>query len=917
MTSLVLEPGTVVPLGVLIDRVWGPALPSDATGALATYASRLRRLIAAACAEHSDAVVIHHLAGGYRLDCDPEAIDLHRARRLVRLGRQADSDELALAYLSQALDLTADLPLSGLTGSWATHVRDQLVRERLDIALERFDIELRLGRCTEIVPELLDLAAQHPLAEHVLSALMRALCAAGRPAEALDHYAQLRGRLAEELGCEPAPQLQDLFRGILRQAPELFATTTVEAAQALVPAVASPRGAWPVPAQLPIDARGFAGRHRELEQLTQLAESAAGPGLVAITGMAGIGKSALAVHWAHRIPDRFPDGQLYVNLRGFDPAGRPVEPAAAVRGFLDALGLQPGRVPADAEAQYALYRSLLAGRRMLVLLDNASDAEQVRPLLPGAGGAMVLITSRNRLTPLVATEGAHPLSLDLLSTEDSRKLLAARLGAARVAAEPDAVDTIIGDCARLPLALAIAAARAAQSDGLPLAALAADIHDTGRRLDTLDGGDPASQVRAVLSWSYATLSPPAARLFRLLGHHPGPDISAAATSSLAGCPPGQAVPLLIELTRASLIAEHTPGRFLWHDLLRAYATELAAQDPEPERRAALIRLLDHYTHTADTAARLLYPQRSAPSIAQPQSGISPEGLADPGQALTWFTAEHAVLMAAVDHAVANGFDFHVWQLAWALDDFLDRRGHWHDKVAVQQAAVAAAGRLADPSAQARAHRLLAVSHTRLGRFDDADAHLQHALDLTTQTGDLTGQAATHHHHAMLRDRQGRYSEGLDHARQALELYSAAGSQRGQALGLNAVGWAHARLGDHQQALIDCKQALALHEALGEHYGQASTWDSLGYAYDHLGQHSEAVTCYDHALELYVSLGHRHGEADTLSRLGDSHYSAGNPRGAQTAWQQALTVFDELEHPNADQLRTKLATLDRPPNAHLR
>jgi tetratricopeptide (TPR) repeat protein len=586
-----------------------------------------------------------------------------------------------------------------------------------------------------------------------------------------------------------------------------------------------------------------------------------------------------------------------------------VEPAAAVRGFLDALGVAPGRVPADAQAQYALYRSVLARRRMLILLDNARDAEQVRPLLPGTGGVLVLVTSRNRLTPLVATEGARPLSLDLLSTEEARKLLATRLGTARVAAEPEAVTTIIEDCARLPLALAIAAARAAQSAGLPLAALAAELHDAGRRLDTLDAGDPASQVRAVLSWSYTALSRPAARLFRLLGHHPGPDISAAAAASLAGCPPAQASPLLTELTRASLIAEHMPGRYLWHDLLRAYATELAAQEPEPEQHNALTRLLEHYTHTADRAAQLLYPHRGSLALAPPPPGTSPEHLADSGQALAWFTAEQAVLLASVNHADSAGFDTHTWQLAWTLDDFLDRRGRWHDKAAIQRAAVAAAGRVQDPLVQARAHRHLAVAYTRLGSFDSAYTHLHHALDLTTRAGDLAGQAATHHNLGLLWERQGRYREALHHSQYALDLYGAAGDRRGRALGLNAVGWCHARLGEHEQALAYCQQALTLHRVLRDRYAQASTLDSLGYAHHHLGQHAQAIACYQRAFELYVDLGHRQGEADTLTRLGDTHYTAGDPRGAQAVWQQALAVLDELDHPHAEKLRIKLAALE--------
>ncbi|WP_162907924.1 tetratricopeptide repeat protein [Allorhizocola rhizosphaerae] len=523
-----------------------------------------------------------------------------------------------------------------------------------------------------------------------------------------------------------------------------------------------------------------------------------------------------------------------MNLRGFDPAGRPVEPAAAVRGFPDALGVQPERIPAVAEAQYALYRSMLADRRVLVLLDNARDAEQVRPLLPGSAGALVLITSRDRLTPLVATEGARPLGLDTLSTMDGRELLARRLDAGRVAAEPEAVDAIIEGCARLPLALAIAAARAAQS-GLPLAALAADLHDTGRRLDTLDAGDPASQVRAVLSWSYTTPSPPGARLFRLLGLHPGPDISVAAAASFAGCPPARVRPLLAELTRASLITEHLPGRYTWHDLLRAYATELAAQDPEPERRTALTRLLDHYLHTAYTAAWRLAPTREPFTIAPPAPGTTPEHPADYQQALAWFTAEHAVLLAAVDHAA--GFGTYTWQLAWTLADILDRQGHWHDHAAVQQAAVAAAGQLNDPPTRARAHRNLSIAYGRLGNFDAAHIHLGHALDLTTRAGDLTGQANTHPGPRSVVWRRGRHFEALHHARQALDLFRAAGHRQGTASALNAVGWYHGLLGDHHQAITACQQALALLQELGDRLGQAATWDSLGYAHRQLDSYN--------------------------------------------------------------------------------
>jgi tetratricopeptide (TPR) repeat protein len=670
-----------------------------------------------------------------------------------------------------------------------------------------------------------------------------------------------------------------------------------------------------VPRQLPAAAAYFAGRATELDTLTGLLDTAAGSGgtvvISAIDGTAGIGKTALAVCWAHRVTDRFPDGQLFVNLRGFDPTGSPVTAADAIRGFLDAFAVPVERIPASLDAQAALYRSLVAGKQMLVVLDNARDSDQLRPLLPGAATCLVLVTSRNQLTSLVAADGAHPLTLDLLSPGEARDLLTRRLGPARVSAEPPAIDEIIARCARLPLALVIVTARAATHPTFPLSLLASELADAGARLTALDAGDPVTNVRAVFSWSYHTLTPDTARLFRLLGLHPGPDISAPAAASLAALPVSQVRALLAELTRAHLLAEPTPGRYTFHDLLRAYAAEQAHTiDPDEQRHTATHRLLDHYLHTAYTAERLLYPARDPITLTPPQLGTTPEYPADHQQALEWFTAEHPVLLAAVNHATTTGFDTHTWQLAWTLDNFLNLRGHWHDQVATQHAAVAAAYRLADPTAQARAHRNLALTCLRLGRFDDAHTQLRHALDLYAQADDRVGQAHTHLGLAQLGEQRGRPAESLDHARQALDLYRAASHRHGQADALNAVGWFQVLLGDHQQALTYCQQALTLHQELDDREGQANTWDSLGYAHHHLGHHTQAIACYQHALTLSRDLGDRYAEADVLTHLGDTHHAAGNPDAARDAWQQALTILDQLDHPDADAVRVKLRDLDQ-------
>jgi tetratricopeptide (TPR) repeat protein len=675
-------------------------------------------------------------------------------------------------------------------------------------------------------------------------------------------------------------------------------------------------GALTVPRQLPAAVAHFAGREEELAALTGLLRDRAHTGgtvvISAIGGTAGVGKTALAVYWAHQVADRFPDGQLYVNLRGFDPAGTALEPAEAVRRFLDALAVPTERIPADPDAGAALYRSQLAGRRMLIVLDNARDTAQVRPLLPGAPTCLVLVTSRNQLSGLIAADGAHPITLDPLSATEARELLVRRLGADRVAAELVAVEETIARCARLPLALAIVAARAATDRLIPLGALAGELRNTHDRLNTLaTADDPHTNMRAVLSWSYHALTPAAARLFRLLGLHPGPDISTAAAASLAAVSLPQVRALLAELIRANMLVEPTPGRYSFHDLLRAYATEQTHRlDADAQRRHATHRMLDHYLHTAHAADVLLEPNRDPITLSLVQPGVTPESFADHQHARDWYTAEHAVLLAAVDHATGAGFDTHTWRLAWTLANYLDRQGRWHDEVSTQHAALAAAFRLADPIVQARAHRTLARAYTKLGLLDDAHAQLRNALDLYRRAGDPAGQAHTHHNLALVCERQARHRQALDHARQALDLSRAAGHQDAHAIALNQVGWYHAQLGDHQQALAYCQQALPLLQELNDRDGQAATWDSLGYAHHHLGHHTQAITCYQHALDLYGNLGDRYNEAVTVTHLGDTHHTAGDIEAARDAWRRAMAILDQLDHPDAETVRAKLHDLDR-------
>jgi DNA-binding winged helix-turn-helix (wHTH) protein/tetratricopeptide (TPR) repeat protein len=687
------------------------------------------------------------------------------------------------------------------------------------------------------------------------------------------------------------------------------------------PRPAPVQAAGPVPAQLPLAVRVFTGREQELARLEAVLAGtgdggSAGPAAViisALSGTAGVGKTALAVHWAHRIAHRYPDGQLYVNLRGFDPSGAVLDPAEAIRGFLAAFRVPAERIPSGLAEQAALYRSVLAGKRALVVLDNARDAEQVRPLLPGSPGCLALVTSRMRLTPLVAVEGAHPVALDLLTEQEARDLLGRRLGADRVDSEPEAVDELIHRCARLPLALAITAARVVTNPDRPLAALAAELSDAGAALNALDGGDASTDVRAVLSWSYRALSPTAARLLRLLALPSGPDVGAAAAAILLGVDRGEAQRLVGELTGAHLLTEHMPGRYVFHDLLRAYAAELAqATDSAAERRAALRRLLDHHLQTGHRAALLLHPQFSRIRLPPADPAVTPEPLADGRQAAAWFAAELPCLLASVRDAARAGEATHAWQLNWVLAGYLERHGHWPDLCAAASAALDATSAAGDRTGQAHAHRDLARVCSRLGRHDQALDHVTAALTLFEQVGDEAGRAHTYLTFGQLLERRGRRAEALEHSLRALQLFRIARHPPGEAYTLNAVGWQHALLGDFRRALEYCGQGLRQLQRVGDRSGEADTWDSLGFAHHGLGDYPRAIECYRRALELFEANTDRYSEGSALDRLGDSHQAAGDLTAARDAWQRALTVLDALGHPDAESPRAKLRSFSHQP-----
>ena len=670
-----------------------------------------------------------------------------------------------------------------------------------------------------------------------------------------------------------------------------------------------------VPRQLLAPVRQFVGRDGELAALSGLldqADTEAATMLIsAIGGTAGVGKTALAIRWAYQVADRFPDGQLYVNLRGYDP-GQAMPAADALAGFLRALGVPGQDVPAGVEERAARFRSLLAGRRMLVVLDNAGQVEQVRPLLPGSPGCVTVVTSRDALPGLVAREGAIRVELDLLPMPEAVGLLRALIGA-RVDAEPEAAAELAAQCARLPLGLRVAAELAAARPAASLAALAGELAGQ-QRLDLLDaGGDPRTGVRSVFSWSYRHLDAETARVFRLLGLHPGPETTVPAAASLAGITPPQARQAMRNLTEAYLVTEHTPGRYSLHDLLRAYAAEQAAeQEPQAERRAALQRMLDHYLQTAGTAALLLNPSREPVTLSPPRPGVIPEHLDGDQQALAWCEAEFDVLLGAARLAAETRSGACAWQLPWTMADFLDRRGHWHEWAVMQRTALTAAARLGDTAGQALARRLLAHACVRLARYDEAGTHLTECLKLYRQLGDHSGEGRIHQSLGAVAERQGRHADALRHAVQALALHEATGDLAIQATALNNVGWCHGRLGAYQQAQTFCRQALALRLQLADRLGEAHTWDSLGYIEYQLGNLTDAADCHHRALDIFRDLGDRYEEAQMLTHLGEVHSTAGDLLEAARVWQQALVILQDLQHPDAAQIRARLHQPGHPP-----
>ncbi|MEV0893983.1 BTAD domain-containing putative transcriptional regulator [Promicromonospora sp. NPDC050262] len=857
LAVLALDVGRPVPTERIAAAVWGKDRPADTRKAIQVLVTRLRAALGA------DAV--RTTPGGYQLDVPPQAVDLSRFESALTESRASADPAEEYRLLREALTHWRGSPFETVDSDLLVTVdRPRLVQPALAAVERCADLALAgtpdpgtpdpsdadLG---ELAAALRELVAVHPLRESLWVRLMKVLDHTGRRADALAAYQDLYRVLRDELGTSPAEDARAAHRRLLTpEQPE-------QPAQ---------------PAMLPPPESTFRGRSGALTALDALLDSA--PRIAVVDGPGGIGKTATVLHWAHRASGRFPGGTLYVNLRGYFPTNTPVAPAVAVRQFLDALGVPPARIPDDADAQAALYRSVLADRRVLVVLDNARDVEQVRPLLPGGRRCVVVVTSRNRLGGLVAVEGAARLALGTLTPAEAEDVLAARLGTARLAAEPEAARALLALCGGLPLAHVIVAERAAARPGAPLAGLVRELHQS--RIAALSAGRDQA-ARSVFSWSYRALGADAATVFRLLGLHPGPHLTIPGVASLGALPRDRARAAVVELERASLLIELAPGLFTMHELLMDYATELVAQDPPEQSGAATVRMLEHYLGVAHQAEEALAPTEDRHTVGPPSHGVlgsPPPSGHDAGVAL--LDREAPVLVAMVRRAAATGNHEHTWRIARCLRPYLWGRGQVPTLLESERLALAALERLGRVPEQVGSRRWIAHALMRLGRADDAwrtieptlpptERRVEHHVDDDAARAWLLSTAA-----AVLAE-LGRPDEALDHAERALDLFRGSGDRVGEGRTESAVGLYLRRLGKLDDALAASQHACTTLTEAGDVWIRGYTRELVGDIQLDLGDPGAAAATYRACAEDLRALGRTDELAGILAKLGAARDAA--------------------------------------------
>jgi DNA-binding SARP family transcriptional activator/tetratricopeptide (TPR) repeat protein len=879
LALLLLNAGRWVAVDRIVAVLWADEPPRGALKTLTVYVSRLRQTLSAAGAPQ----LLERRGDSYRVAVPPLTVDCHRFDALVReaaalpdpIGRAAKFDEALRLWNGP---MFADAPaLRALGETWEQRRREAL-RQRLSADVDA-------GRAPDVIGELAEAAEAEPFDEELAILLMRTLASLGRRNDALDAFTRLRRHLRDELGLDPGPAVARLQEQILRGE----SGTPPTAAR---PAVAR---------QLPPQPTFFAGRHDDLAVLEDLMKRADGSRVICIAGVAGVGKTTLAVHLAYRVRDAYPDGQLYLDLRGFSPAGA-LDTDDALRTLLLGLGVTPQLIPVDREARLGLYRSLLSRRRVLVVLDNAGSADQVRPLLPPGEESAALVTSRSRLNGLVVTHGSQPVELALLDERDARDILIARLGRHRVDAEPVAVAAILARCAGLPLALAVVGAYAVTRERLSLADIVSQL---GRSLSVAADADPATDLHSVFSWSYKHLSEPAALVFRRMGVIPDGQLSPPAAAALAMIRPEHTRAVLSELVNAGLVTEIAPDRFSAHDLLSAYAAELAEVHDRPEDLdAARLRLYEYYHATAWQARLLLYPDPTTDIETIPAAGIE---FHNEDEARNWYGAERTNFVRAVTDAADRGWNDLALGLLRAVVFYLDRTGHPQDCVQILERCLPVAAGHGTEDHSAFIHRCLGFLYIAVDRESDAEAHLHRSIELHQRIGDERGLANTMIGFGHLHNRRGDYAALRTTAQAAYEIYQKAGATDWAAGALNTIAWAHVNLGELETAMDRCRQALQLLESAGasDTTHAAGAWDTYGVALHRSGQCRAARDVFLRAIEIFRRRSPATRLAIVLDHLGDCESGLGDELAARSAYQEALDLVTAIEPKLAGQLRAKL------------
>jgi DNA-binding SARP family transcriptional activator len=928
LAALLLHPGQAVSTERLITWIWGEEPPAKATNLVSIYVLRLRKFIG-----DPDGQVLVTRSPGYLLRLAPGDLDAALFTELVSQGRKAlaaAAPERASALLTEALGLwrgqpLADVPQSALVEAEA----DRLAESRVEAEVLRIKAELACGRAASIVAGLRRMIADHPMHEELWALLMRALNASGRQAEALETYEDARRSIAAELGVDPGAELQKLYRQILEADAHPAAQPTpseptpsqagspVRAEAAARTAVASQAAEAPppvVPSQLPADIPDFTGRGKHVKHLCDLFSNVTeddGAGAVVVSlvaGAGGLGKTTLAVHAAHRLRAQFPDGQLYVNLLG--AADQPTATSDVLARFLRELGVDGTQVPVSDEERAALYRTQLSGRRILIVLDDARDAAQVRPLLPGSASCGVLITSRKRLPDLA---GVRLVDLEVLDDDEARALLVRIVGAERLEAETEATDQVLAACAGLPLAVRIAGARLATRTNWTIQTLARRLANERRRIDELKVGDLA--VRACFQVSFASL--PAvgpggvdpARAFRLLGLWQGPSIGLPAAAALLGEPEDEVADSLEILVDAHLLQSPAADRYRFHDLLRVYAAEQAmAQEAGKGRDDAVHQALEWYVHAASAADHAISPHRERVPIEPAPPDHPPPEFGGVGAALDWCEAERLNLVASTSQAAERGWHDIAWKIPVMSMVFFKQRGYWTDWIATHRTALTSARVCGDKRGEAWVLNNLGMAFG-LRRKAEAVGWFEQALAIRREIGDKRGEAQSANNLADTYLELGRVSEALDPLERALRLQRQVGHRYGEGVALNNLGEAYLGLGRITDAVSSLEQARDIFRQIGDLGGEGYTLHNLGQANLDLGRILEASGWYEQALAIRRKVGDRFAEAVTLTQLGRAQRRMGKPGEARESWIRALGVFASLgDDAQAAELRAELANL---------